>query len=223
MIIFDECHRSQFGEMHKAITKSFKHYHIFGFTGTPIFAVNAQKNKNLFLQTTPQAFGDKLHTYTIVDAINDKNVLPFRIDFVNTVKQKNDVQDRKVRAIDIERAMNSPERITNVVTYILDHFDQQTKRNKSYNFSAIRNVKELASSKDRSKIDELKEKGLWIYGADMDGETYCTSDLKGACALVIGSEGKGLQRLVKEKCDVILSLPMLGKINSLNASVAAGV
>ena len=72
-------------------------------------------------------------------------------------------------------------------------------------------------------IDELKEKGLWIYGADMDGETYCTSDLKGACALVIGSEGKGLQRLVKEKCDVILSLPMLGKINSLNASVAAGV
>lgn len=72
-------------------------------------------------------------------------------------------------------------------------------------------------------IDELKEKGLWIYGADMDGETYCTNNLKGSCALVIGSEGKGLQRLVREKCDVILSLPMLGKINSLNASVAAGV
>lgn len=72
-------------------------------------------------------------------------------------------------------------------------------------------------------IDELKEKGLWVYGADMDGETYCSSDLKGAAALVIGSEGKGLQRLVKDKCDIILSLPMLGKINSLNASVAAGV
>lgn len=158
VIIFDECHRSQFGEMHKAITKSFKYYHMFGFTGTPIFAVNAQNNKNLLLQTTPQAFGDKLHTYTIVDAINDRNVLPFRIDFVNTLKQKNDVQDRKVRAIDIERAMNSPERISNIVTYILDHFDQQTKRNKSYNFSAIKNVKELVSSKDRSKVDELKQK-----------------------------------------------------------------
>lgn len=72
-------------------------------------------------------------------------------------------------------------------------------------------------------IDDLKTKGLWIYGADMNGATYCSGDLKGAAALVIGSEGKGLQRLVKEKCDVILSLPMLGKINSLNASVAAGV
>lgn len=72
-------------------------------------------------------------------------------------------------------------------------------------------------------IDELKEKGLWIYGADMSGENYCSSDLRGAVALVIGSEGNGLQRLVREKCDIILSLPMLGKINSLNASVAAGV
>ncbi len=72
-------------------------------------------------------------------------------------------------------------------------------------------------------IDELKERGCWIYGADMDGETYCSGDLTGACALVIGSEGNGLGRLVREKCDVILSLPMLGQINSLNASVAAGV
>ncbi len=72
-------------------------------------------------------------------------------------------------------------------------------------------------------IDKLKDMGLWIYGADMDGETYCSCDLSGAAALVIGSEGKGLRRLVKEKCDVLLSLPMLGKINSLNASVAAGI
>lgn len=72
-------------------------------------------------------------------------------------------------------------------------------------------------------IDELKQRGCWIYGADMDGQTYCGSDLTGACAIVIGSEGKGLGRLIREKCDVILSLPMLGKINSLNASVAAGV
>ena len=72
-------------------------------------------------------------------------------------------------------------------------------------------------------IDELKEKGCWIYGADMNGSVYAQNNLKGACALVIGSEGKGLGRLVREKCDVILSLPMCGKINSLNASVAAGI
>ena len=72
-------------------------------------------------------------------------------------------------------------------------------------------------------IDELKERGCWIYGADMNGETYCSNDLSGACALVIGSEGNGLGRLVREKCDVILSVPMCGKINSLNASVAAGI
>lgn len=72
-------------------------------------------------------------------------------------------------------------------------------------------------------IDMLKEHGVWVYGADMDGQCYCKADLKGAAALVIGNEGKGIGRLVREKCDCILSLPMSGKINSLNASVAAGV
>ena len=72
-------------------------------------------------------------------------------------------------------------------------------------------------------IDELKEKGLWIYGADMDGEVWDGVDLKGAVAIVIGSEGFGIGNLVKKKCDFILSLPMKGKINSLNASVAAGI
>lgn len=72
-------------------------------------------------------------------------------------------------------------------------------------------------------LEELKERGLWIYCADMDGETFYNANLKGAVALVIGSEGKGVGRLVKEKCDVVLSMPMKGKINSLNASVAAGI
>ena len=72
-------------------------------------------------------------------------------------------------------------------------------------------------------MDELKERGVWIYGADMDGDTWCQTDLKGPMALVVGSEGKGLGRLVKEKCDFVLSLPMSGEINSLNASVAAGI
>lgn len=72
-------------------------------------------------------------------------------------------------------------------------------------------------------IDELKKHGVWVYCADMDGEPFYKSNLKGAIALVIGSEGNGVGRLVKEKCDVTLSMPMKGKINSLNASVAAGI
>ena len=72
-------------------------------------------------------------------------------------------------------------------------------------------------------LDELKSRGCWIYGADMSGTVYAENDLKGSAALVIGSEGNGIGRLVREKCDVILSLPMCGKINSLNASVAAGI
>ncbi len=74
-----------------------------------------------------------------------------------------------------------------------------------------------------STLEELKTRGVWIYGTDMDGETWCSTDLKGPMALVIGSEGKGMGRLVREKCDFILSLPLQGEINSLNASVAAGI
>ena len=72
-------------------------------------------------------------------------------------------------------------------------------------------------------IDELKARGVWVYGADMNGEDYASCDMSGACAIVIGNEGKGISRLVREKCDVIVSLPLKGKINSLNASVAAGI
>jgi type I restriction enzyme R subunit len=103
VVIFDECHRSQFGDMHEEITRSFKRYHLFGFTGTPIFADNAGTGGNPKLRTTEQAFGDKLHTYTIVDAINDKNVLPFRIDYINTIKTAPNVRDKQVSAIDTER------------------------------------------------------------------------------------------------------------------------
>ena len=87
VLIFDECHRSQFGDMHKMIVKNFKNYHLFGFTGTPIFSKNAINKSNPDFCTTQQAFGDKLHTYTIVDAINDGNVLPFRIDYINTINK----------------------------------------------------------------------------------------------------------------------------------------
>ena len=138
VIIFDECHRSQFGDMHAKIVKAFKNYHLFGFTGTPIFAKNAAKGKHLELLTTPQTFGDQLHTYTIVDAINDGNVLPFRIDYVDTVKKKDDIKDKDVRAIDIEKAMGAPERVQEIVKYILDHFDQKTKRSSYYSLKGQR-------------------------------------------------------------------------------------
>lgn len=138
VIIFDECHRSQFGDMHRKIIKSFKNYHLFGFTGTPIFAVNASNNGNPLMKTTEQVFGDKLHTYTIVDAINDGNVLPFRIDYINTVKMKDRVEDKSVSAIDTEKALEAPERIREIVCYILDHFDQKTKRNSFYTLKGQR-------------------------------------------------------------------------------------
>ena len=175
VIVFDECHRSQFGDMHSQIIKTFKKYYLFGFTGTPIFAVNAasgnikDKSGKLIQKTTPQIFGgepnDKgekvlpLHTYTIVDAINDGNVLPFRIDYVNTMKMKEDVKDEDVTAIDKEKALLDSKRITEVTKYILEHFDQKTKRDsRAYEFNKLTNIKEVASDKFRNKVQEIKDR-----------------------------------------------------------------
>ena len=138
VLIFDECHRSQFGDMHKLIVQNFKNYHLFGFTGTPIFAKNAGRKTNPDFCTTEQAFGEKLHTYTIVDAINDGNVLPFRIDYINTIKAKEGMTDKEVQAINTEEALSSSERVSNVVTYILEHFEQKTKRNSFYDLKGQR-------------------------------------------------------------------------------------
>ena len=132
VLIFDECHRSQFGELHLAIAKTFKNYFMFGFTGTPIFPKNSNGSSKTLFKTTEQTFGDKLHTYTIVNAINDGNVLPFRIDYINTIKEKENIQDKKVNAIDIEKAMSDPNRIREIVSYVVEHFEQKTMRNKHY-------------------------------------------------------------------------------------------
>ena len=158
VIIFDECHRSQFGDMHMAIVKSFKKYHLFGFTGTPIFAANAGAVKNPQCFTTEQTFGDQLHTYTIVDAINDKNVLPFRVDFIKTMEMDADIDDEKVWDIDREKAFMAPERITLVTKYILDPFDQKTYRgDKTYVYNTLINVSEVASAKSGA-VEEVKRK-----------------------------------------------------------------
>ena len=159
VFIFDECHRSQFGDMHTAIIRKFKRYHLFGFTGTPIFSANAGAGGKYDLKTTEQAFGRQLHIYTIVDAIADGNVLPFRVDYVSTMREQEDIKDEQVRNIDRERALAAPERISRIVSYILEHFDQKTKRNaRSYTFNKLVNIAEMAAAKDRLAVEERKQK-----------------------------------------------------------------
>lgn len=158
VIIFDECHRSQFGDMHTAIVKSFKKYHLFGFTGTPIFAANTGAVRNAQFFTTEQTFGDQLHTYTIVDAINDKNVLPFRVDYIKTMDTDPDIDDEEIWDIDREKAFMAPERIRLITKYILDHFDQKTYRgDKSYIFNVLTNISDVASA-NKGAIEEVKQK-----------------------------------------------------------------
>jgi type I restriction enzyme R subunit len=167
VIIFDECHRSQFGDMHTAITKAFKRYNLFGFTGTPIFAANSGSGGDPQLKTTEQAFGEKLHTYTIVDAITDKNVLPFRIDYVNTIKVGN-VVDKQVSAIDTEKALLAPERISRIVKYTLEHFDQKTKRAEHYTlgerrvrgFNALFATASIEAARTYYNHFQLQQEGL---------------------------------------------------------------
>lgn len=158
VIIFDECHRSQFGDMHLAVIKNFKKYHLFGFTGTPIFSVNAGSAKNANFFTTAQTFGDQLHTYTIVDAINDKNVLPFRVDYIKTMDIDADIDDEQVWDIDRKKALEAPERISEVTKYILDHFDQKTYRgDKTYTYNTLLNISDVASGKNGA-VEEIKAK-----------------------------------------------------------------
>ena len=138
VLVFDECHRSQFGDMHTDITRAFRNYHLFGFTGTPIFAENASSSGKANLRTTQQAFGDQLHSYTIVDAIRDNTVLPFRVDYLNSFRVRDSVDNHDVEGIDTESAYMNPTRISAVVSYILEHFNQKTKRHASFRYKKRR-------------------------------------------------------------------------------------
>lgn len=157
VIIFDECHRSQFGDMHRDITKAFKNYNLFGFTGTPIFSDSNVVAKNPKFSTTEQVFGDLLHTYTIVNAIVDKNVLPFRIDYINTIKTGY-IEDKQVSAIDTESALLAPQRISEIVDYTLEHFDQKTKRSSSYEHSIIANVPESTRIRNAAEAIRVRKR-----------------------------------------------------------------
>ncbi len=159
VIIFDECHRSQFGDMHTSITRKFKRYFLFGFTGTPIFAKNAVSGGKPDLRTTEQAFSEQLHTYTIVNAITDKNVLPFRIEYIRTIKEKEEIENSMVWDIAREEALADKRRIANIVAYILQHFNRKTKRTaKSYELHAVTNIGEVASAGRRNKVKEVKQR-----------------------------------------------------------------
>lgn len=137
VMIVDECHRSQFGAMQKLIKKSFKKLYLFGFSGTPIYTENAQG-----FETTESVFGERLHSYTIIHAIRDNNVLPFRVSYHSTIKQRQDFdtsKDKKVKANDTDEALLSPQRIDYITNYILEHFDTQTMRNaKAYTLNGKR-------------------------------------------------------------------------------------
>lgn len=155
VFIFDECHRSQFGEMHKSIIKKFKKYYIFGFTGTPIFLENARTIKGIS-ETTQQVFGERLHTYTIVNAIADKNVLPLRYEYVGRVDIRDDVKDEKVYNIDEEKLFDNKIRINLITNYIIEHFSTKTKTNESYVYSTLDNVVDVAKKQSAEEIKTKK-------------------------------------------------------------------
>lgn len=169
ILIFDECHRSQFGKMHNDIIKYFKKYAIFGFTGTPIFARNAtitltkeivkQLDKSSMVnKTTEQLFGDKLHTYTIVDAIKDNNVLKFKYDYVSTIKDiRDDMVDEEVKKIHSDSAWDAPERIKQVTEFIIDNFNKYTYHDKDYGHNVITNTNSVAQDK-RNKTEYQYQK-----------------------------------------------------------------
>lgn len=155
VFIFDECHRSQFGDMHKSIVKKFKKYYLFGFTGTPIFPENARTIKGIS-ETTEQIFGKRLHTYTIVNAIADKNVLPFRYEYVGRVDIASNVKDEKVFNIDEEKLFDNQIRISLITDYIIEHFSTKTKTSESYVYSTLDNVVDVAKKQNTEEIKSKK-------------------------------------------------------------------
>jgi len=173
VFIFDECHRSQFGDTHGRITQYFPKLQMFGFTGTPIFAENASKN-DLGKRTTKDLFGECLHKYVITDAIRDENVLKFSVEYIRTFKQKDEIIDIDVEAIDTKEVMESPERLNKITDYIIANHARKTH---SYEFTAIMavsnietliNYYELFKQKYEQGLHHLKVATIFSYGANED-------------------------------------------------------
>jgi type I restriction enzyme R subunit len=182
LFIFDECHRSQFGEIHGRITEFFSKSQLFGFTGTLIFADNASKN-DLGKPTTKDLFGSCLHKYVITVAIRDENVLRFVIEYLGKYKNKSktfmDIED-----IDKKKVLDSPKRLTKIVDFIIAHHDQKTF-NKDYSaifaVSSIENVimyYDIFQQKKEAGEHNLRIATIFTYGANEDDEN-ATDQLSG--------------------------------------------
>ena len=176
VFIFDECHRSQFGETHERITKFFDKSQLIGFTGTPIFAENASKNE-FGKRTTKDLFGNCLHKYVITDAIRDQNVLRFGIEYVGKYKNKsNTFIDIEVEDIDKQEVLNSPQRIDKIVDYIIAHHKQKTF-NKEYSallaVNSIDNVfqyYDFFQQKKDAGLHDMRIATIFTYGANEDSD-----------------------------------------------------
>lgn len=173
VFIFDECHRSQFGETHKRITEYFNHYQMFGFTGTPIFAENVAKNQ-LGKRTTKDLFGECLHKYVITDAIKDENVLKFSVEYISTFKKHEIVSDLDVEDIDTKEVLESPKRIGTIVDYIIANHDRKTHARDFTGMMCVSSVETLTTYYDlfKQKKDagehNLKIATIFSYAANED-------------------------------------------------------
>ncbi len=184
VFIFDECHRSQFGDTHKRITDFFGNVQMFGFTGTPIFADNAAKNA-LGKRTTKDLFSDCLHRYVITDAIRDENVLKFSVEYIRTFKGKDGVEDIEVEAIDTAEVMEAPARLEKIVDYIIANHDRKTHSRQFTAIMCVSNVKTLTAyydlfkSKKEAGEHDLKVATIFSYQAneeDADADGMGTGD-----------------------------------------------
>ncbi|MBR9918268.1 type I restriction endonuclease subunit R [bacterium] len=157
VFIFDECHRSQFGETHERITEFFSDIQLFGFTGTPIFADNASKNE-YGKRTTADLFDEQLHSYVITDAIRDTNVLKFGVEYVGKYKSKsNNFVDIEVEDIDRKEVLESPERLSKIADYIIARHDQKTHSKRYSAIFAVSGIDQLIAYYDI--FDEKKKAG----------------------------------------------------------------
>ena len=181
IFIFDECHRSQFGETHNRIKAFFNNNQMFDFTGTPIFADNAVKNE-LGKRTTKELFGDCLHKYVITNAIKDENVLKFSVEYVGRYKHRRDVAgnvspteiDIEVEDIDIKELMESPDRLEKISDYILAHHNRKTYNKEFIGMFCVSSIKTLIKYYDifQKKKEEgqhnLKIATIFSYVANED-------------------------------------------------------
>lgn len=180
VFIFDECHRSQFGDTHKKITQYFNNYQMFGFTGTPIFVDNATSIKGI-KQTTASLFGEKLHQYVITDAIKDENVLRFSVEYVGKYREKENSQneiDIEVEAIDTKELMESPQRLEKIANYIIQQHPLKTQKREFTAMFCVNSVDTLI--KYYNLFRELKKQGehnlniatIFSYTANEDEKNH---------------------------------------------------